>query len=214
MRISVIMPVNLNPYQSIPEAEDQFVITSAPNPEFKFRRACNSFGNQNFRDAELIIVSDGNSRAEEIFRESYASDPRFRFKYIEKQALYSGKVRQTGIRMAKGEIICYLDHDDIFGRDHLQIINDNFDTEKYEWVYYDDYLANDQGFELREVLPEATKIGTSSIAHRRDIKVKWGDKYGHDWYMIEKYLLPRENCMKITTPQYYVGHFTDMEINY
>ncbi|HUX57065.1 MAG TPA: glycosyltransferase family A protein [Bacteroidales bacterium] len=213
MRISVIMPVCLDPYQTVPEPDtDQFVITSAPNAEYKFRRACDSFGNQNFRDAELIIVSDGNRRAEEIFKESYEYDPRFRFKYIEKQPSYSGKVRQTGLRMAKGDIICYLDHDDQIGKDHLTIINDNFDTEKYDWIYYDDYLVDGIIINVREVTPEICKIGTSSIAHRRDVNVKWGNKYGHDWYLIKKYLLPLENCIKILTPQYYVCHATDIII--
>ncbi|MBU1173608.1 MAG: glycosyltransferase family 2 protein [Proteobacteria bacterium] len=213
MRISVIMPVCLDPYQSIPETEEQFIITSAPNAESKFRRACNSFGNQNFRDAELIIVSDGNRLAEQIYKECYAYDPRFRFKYIDKQALYSGKVRQTGIRMAKGEIICYLDHDDMFGHDHLGIINTYFDTSKYDWIYYDDYLANGPEVLIRDVQPLLCMIGTSSIAHRRDVKVKWGDKYGHDWHMIKRDLLPLEKRIKIPTPQYYVCHSSDIDIN-
>ena len=53
-------------------------------------------------------------------------------------------------------------------------------------------------------------IGTSSIAHRRTTKVVWGDGYGHDWFMIVKYLLPRKNCIKIATSQYYVCHRSEV----
>lgn len=210
MRISVIMPVCLSPYASIPEQPDQDIITSAPNPEIKFIRAVKSFLNQTFKDAELIIISDGNRRAEEIYIPYWSHIPSIRFKYIKKQTLYSGVVRQTGIEMAKGKIICYLDHDDMFGPDHLQIINKNFDLKKYDWIYYDDYIVNGEEINLREVQPIICMIGTSSIAHKKNTKVIWGNKYGHDWYMIQSYLLPLTRNIKIPTPQYYVCHSSDM----
>ena len=213
MRISVIMPVHLSHYQSIPETEEQFVITCAPDPEYKFTRAVNSFILQSFKDCELIIISDGCRIAEGIYKKYYTPYRNIRFKYIDKQPLYGGAVRQTGINMAKGEIICYLDHDDMFGNDHLQIISDNFDTKKYDWVYYDDYEANGDVVLVREVLPEATKIGTSSISHKRSLKIKWGDKYGHDWLMIKNYLLPNKKCTKITIPLYYVSHHSNINVN-
>lgn len=213
MRISVIMPVNLSPYQSVPEPNtDQFIISSAPDPERKFIRAVDSFLYQTFKDCELIIIADGSKRAEEIYLQYYKDIPNIRFKLIDKQATYSGVVRQTGIKMAKGEIICYLDHDDMFGNDHLKIISDNFNTYALDWVFYDDYIASGEVVLVREVAPEICKIGTSSIAHRRNIKVKWGNNYGHDWYMIEKYLLPLHGA-KITIPLYYVCHNSDINVN-
>lgn len=213
MRISVIMPVCLEPYQTIPEPNTyQFIITSADNSEKKFIRAVDSFSFQTFKDCELIIVSDGSVRAKELYEQYYKEIKNIRFKFIEKQEHYSGVVRNTGITMAKGEIICYLDHDDMFGNDHLKIISDNFNTYTHEWIYYDDYEANGETVLPREVSPEICKIGTSSIAHRRDIKVVWGNKYGHDWYMIEKYLIPR--CgKKITIPLYYVCHMSEINVN-
>jgi glycosyltransferase involved in cell wall biosynthesis len=212
MKISVIMPVCLSSYASIPETDEQIVISSAPDPEIKFIRAVKSFINQSFKDAELIIISDGDRRAEEIYIPYWRHISSIRFKYIDKQALYSGVIRQTGIEMATGKIICYLDHDDMFGKDHLQIINDNFDLKKYDWVYYDDYVVTGEEIVLREVQPFICMIGTSSIAHKKNTKVVWGDKYGHDWYMIQKYLLPLPKNMKIPTPQYYVCHYSDMNL--
>jgi glycosyltransferase involved in cell wall biosynthesis len=210
MRISVIMPVNLSPYASIPETIEQSVINSASDPETKFMRAVDSFINQTFKDAELIIVADGCRIAERIYLEYYRHLSYIRFKYIDKQTLYSGVVRQTGIEMAVGEIICYLDHDDMFGKEHLAIINENFDTEKYDWIYYDDFIINPDGtIIIREVHQEVCYIGTSSISHKRNVNVVWGNKYGHDWYMIEKYLLPLSKNIKISTPQYYVCHYTN-----
>ena len=51
-------------------------------------------------------------------------------------------------------------------------------------------------------------IGTSSIAHKRNLDIIWDDGYGHDWNMIEKCLLPY-NGIKIVTPEYFVCHTTN-----
>jgi glycosyltransferase involved in cell wall biosynthesis len=181
----------------------------AANPWEKFKRAVKSFIDQEFKNAELIIISDNCGDSERIYQTYYADIPSIRFNRIEKQPLFGGMVRQTGVEMARGEIICYLDHDDFFGPKHLQIINDNFDTEKYDWIYYDDYLVVDPAFNcvIRNTVPVACEIGTSSIAHKRVniTDVKWKDSYGHDWALISEHLIGRPG-IKIPMPQYYVCH--------
>lgn len=204
MRFSVIMPVCLSPY----EHEG---IKSATNPEEKFIRAVESFLSQSFLDAELIIISDGCEIAKRIYKLHYSNDAFIQFRFIEKQSKFSGKVRQAGIEMARGEIITYLDHDDFIGKDHLQIINDNFDASKYSWCFYNDYLIqgkeNDELiFKVREVSPTLYYIGTSMISHLKSLNVHWSDGYAHDWRMIESCLLPHAG-VKIPMPQYYVCHF-------
>ena len=202
MRISVIMPVNLGIYTTWGNNQ------SASSPTAKFMRAVASFLDQTFIDTELIIISDGCERTKKLYNWFIKQHNNIQFKLIEKQESFSGVVRQTGIEMAKGEIICYLDHDDKFGKDHLQIISDNFDTEKYDWVYYNDYVmlnAEHTIKEERDNILALGRIGTSSIAHKRSLNVVWGDGYGHDFELISKQLFPREG-IKIPTPQYYVCH--------
>ena len=196
MRISVIMPVYLGDYPF-----------RASDPWNKFKRAVQSFIDQEFKDAELIIISDNCGDSERIYQAYYANIPSIRFKRIEKQPLFGGMVRQTGLNMAEGEIICYLDHDDMFGPKHLAIISENFDTSKYDWVYYDDFLVIDSLFNIivRNTVPVACEIGTSSIAHKRNICAVWKDCYGHDWKIISEFLLDRPG-IKIPAPQYYVCH--------
>jgi len=195
MKISVIMPVCLSPYPGC-----------ASNLDYKFQRAIGTYLEQDFKDSELIIVADGCEKSEKIYIDNYLNS-NIRFKKIPKQVSFSGKVRQTGIEIATGDIICYLDADDIFGKKHLQIINDNFDTEKYDWVYYNDCVIMDASFNYstRNVSIAYACIGTSTIAHKKNINVIWGDGYGHDWKVIERYLMCRPG-IKIPTPQYYVCH--------
>jgi len=196
MKISVIMPVSLTPYPNC-----------ASNLEYKFQRAIDTYLDQDFKDSELIVVSDGCDMAEKIYIDKYLNSS-VRFKKINKQPHFGGMVRQTGIEMARGEIICYLDADDIFGKKHLQIINDNFDLEKYDWVYYNDILIVDTLFSIveRGISPVPCQIGTSCIAHKRSLPIAWGDGYGHDWVFIKKHLLNKRPGIKIPTPQYYVCH--------
>jgi glycosyltransferase involved in cell wall biosynthesis len=201
IRLSVIMPVYLGGYEG-------YGSPSASNPEEKFIRAVISFIHQSLSGNELIIISDGCEKARDIYESTFSSHPHIKFKLIKKQESFSGLVRQTGIEMAKGDIICYLDHDDVFGKDHLKIINDNFDTKKYDWIYYDDYVIQNADHTekvKRDNILTLGRIGTSSIAHKRDIGVQWGNGYGHDWEMIEKYLMPRP-YEKTPTPEYFVCH--------
>ena len=209
IRISVIMPVNLSPYET-------GSFKSASMPESKFLRSVASFLRQSVKQSELIIISDGCDIAEDIYDEWFIHIPCIQFKKIAKQSPFSGVVRQTGLDMAKGEIICYLDHDDKFGNEHLQVISNNFDTEKYDWVYYNDFLIKDAVHtikEERDVKPVQSSIGTSAIAHKRDLDVKWGDGYGHDLEMIQKYLIPLPH-IKIPTPQYYVCHCSGLKMDF
>ena len=197
MRFSVIMPICLDSYPGC-----------ATNRESKFIRAVNSFIQQIFTDAELIIISDGSKRAEEIYQSKFAGHSNIKFIYLNKQILFSGKVRQAGLEIAQGEIICYLDSDDTFGTDHLVIINEDFKTDLYDWIYFDDIIITNPEFTanvVRETIVSPTRIGSSSIAHKRSLNVVWGDGYGHDWFVIANYLISRPT-IKIRTPQYYVCH--------
>lgn len=206
--ISVIMPVYLKPY----EVDG---IKSASNPERKFMRAVDSFIHQSYSDAELVIISDGCTTAEKIYYDNWTLNARIRFKYILKHPTFSGQVRQTGIDMARGDLICYLDHDDFFGRDHLKIIAENLDTTKYDWGWYNDWLIQGKNegkllFTERQVRPQLYEIGTSSMVHKKSVGVWWQDGYTHDWRTIEKYLLHRPG-VKLPTPQYYVCHFHTLD---
>ena len=209
MKFSVIMPVNLSPYTF-----GNF--KSASDPAKKFMRAVSSFIGQSSENAELIIVSDGDALAEQIYYNLSWEKFNIKLAYIPKQEKFSGNVRQVGVLLATGDVICYLDHDDMFGDNHLITISETFDIEKYDWVYYNDYLVKSADFsvlEERDVKPVQSSIGTSSICHKRSCNVVWGDGYGHDLAMIQKYLLPLPH-RKIPTPEYFVCHCSGLNIDF
>jgi glycosyltransferase involved in cell wall biosynthesis len=163
--------------------------TAASNREEKLPRAIESFLAQEI--GELIVVADGCNKTVEI-----ASKYPVKTILIDKQPPFSGEPRNIGILASKYDYIAYLDNDDVFGQGHLQAISDNLDT---DWLYWNDYVDG----ETRPVWFEIGHIGTSAIAHKKDLDCKWGDGYGHDWEFIKQ--LKKYPSKRITT-NYQVMH--------
>lgn len=189
MKISVIMASYLGEYPG-----------GASDREDKFIRAVDSFRRQDYPDKELIVVSDGCQKTIDLCN-------RFKIQLfsLPKQPLFSGEVRNFGIKYAKGKIITYLDTDDYYEQGHLTSIVKGFKDN--DWVYWDDYvLTNDFTKHKRNTELRFAKIGTSCIAHKKN-DVKWADGYGHDWKFIGELTGKSE---KIETAGYVVCHINKL----
>ena len=81
---------------------------------------------QSFTDWELIIVDDGSTDNTSDVVSSY-NDPRI--KYIYQENAERSAARNNGIRNAKGEWICFLDSDDVYAPNHLQVISEYVEKE-------------------------------------------------------------------------------------
>lgn len=101
--------------------------------------ALRSVANQKFREFEVILVNDGSPDTE-VFERMI----RFMLDdivYIRQPNAGAGEARNTGIRHARGEVIAFLDGDDIWTPDFLSsqylfLINGNYDL-----VYCDAFLT-------------------------------------------------------------------------
>lgn len=199
-KVNVIMASYLLPYPG-----------SASNRDKKFIRAVNSFKKQTYQNKELIIVSDGCPLTIELYNKFFSKEPNIKLISISKQPLYSGEMRNAALKIADGDIISYLDSDDILGHNHLQIIVDQFD-EKYDFVFYNDYLVLDNTFKLhlRIVEPRWASIGTSSISHKNIKEINWSKSggYGHDFLFVFKMASNGFKYKKLEkTPEYLVCHY-------
>lgn len=186
---------------------------SRKNPDQKFIRAVNSFKKQTYQNKELIIVSDGCPITVQLYNQFFSKDNTIKLVEIQKQPLYSGEMRNAGLKIATGDIISYLDTDDVLGQNHLQIIVDQFNTEEFDWVYYDDYMTLDETFKklyLRIVEPRWASIGTSSVTHKNIENINWSGLigYGHDFKFILKMASSGFKFKKLEKmPQYIVAHY-------
>ena len=179
-KVSVIMASYLLPYPG-----------AATNRDRKFIRAVNSFKKQTYQNKELIIVSDGCPITIQLYDRFFSKDTNIKLVQIPKQQLYSGEMRNSALKVADGDIISYLDSDDVLGPKHLEIIVEQFDLDQHDWVYYNDLLLLDKDFKkfhLRIVEPRWASIGTSSISHKnlKELKGCWSVGYGHDFLFMFK----------------------------
>ncbi len=198
----------------------------ASNRKEKFERAVYSFMSQEGVSRELIVVADGCPVTEQLFAKSIAEMPEnlwgpinFKFAPLQKQTIFSGAVRNEGLKHVTGDIVCYLDTDDGFLPDHLKKIEEGFNkAPNADWVYFDDFVctAPIKGFRIsnrtvaektqRNNILEPGRIGTSSIAHKKDIGIEWPDGYGHDWEFVSRLKNKFENHVKINPAGYLVCH--------
>lgn len=197
MKISVIMPVYLGEYPNC-----------AKFRTVKFHRAIKSFLNQTYEDKELIIISDGCDIAEKEAAEYFKNN--IVFKKIDKQPLFSGNVRQAGLELATGAVICYLDSDDFIGENHLNNLSVSFLMEN-RFSYFNDYL-NTEPKQLRTVKLEHGFVGTSNIVHLNTNEFSWKDcdGYGHDWKFISKFIEANKEPEKIYGMEYFVCHLPNI----
>lgn len=203
-KVSVIMASYLLNYPGAASERDK-----------KFVRAVNSFKKQTYQNKELIIVSDGCPLTIEIYNRFFKNDSNIKLISIPKQPLYSGEMRNVALKVADGDIISYLDSDDVLGPNHLQIIVDQFNLEEYDWVFYNDLLLLDKDFKkfhLRIVEPRWASIGTSSICHKKNINVEWTIGYGHDFIFMLKLASNGLRYKKLEKmPQYIVCHYYNFD---
>ena len=198
--LSVIMPAYLGSYKG-----------AAANRESKLIRAVKSVLNQTFTDFELVIVADGCPKTIEIIKKNF-TDSRISLYSIKKRPLWSGRVRNTGIEKAKGDWICYLDIDDMFGTNHLQILSENL---KGDWIWFNDltYTLETKSFlEVHEDINTRGKCGTSTIAHKRSMKSRWleNGNYHHDWYFIQSLKNSSKDYHRGQTAEYLICHLPNL----
>jgi len=205
MRFSIIMPCYLGYYKS-----------AAKNRPEKLVRAVRSVLSQRFQDFELIIVADGCQETVDIITENFSKEGlegKIRVFKIKKEHNFSGTPRNTGILNAKGDLICYLDADDIFLPDHLELIDKEFTG---DWVWFDDssYNSTHKRFDHHYTnIDRHAECGTSNICHSRSLDVFWDAKGGYardDWKLICALKRRSENYSKISTIGYGICHVPNL----
>jgi len=98
------------------------IIIPAYNRAYILKNTLDSVLNQTFTDFELIVVDDGSTDNTAEFIATYSDN---RLKYIYQENAERSAARNNGIRNAQGKYICFLDSDEWYENNHLQVL---FDT--------------------------------------------------------------------------------------
>lgn len=94
------------------------IVVPTYNRVDSLRRSIDSVLNQSFDDFELIIVDDGSSDKTLDLIKSYDDDRIIPVQHEKNRG--ANAARNTGVNIAKGEYISFLDSDDVFHENHLK----------------------------------------------------------------------------------------------
>ena len=89
-------------------------------------KAIDSLLRQQYENWELVIVDDGSSDNTKELVAAYIDE---RIRYIYQDNAERSAARNNGIVHSKGRYICFLDSDDYYENNHLQIIKEKIELE-------------------------------------------------------------------------------------
>jgi len=112
------------------------VIVPTYNRADRLERALNSIVSQTYQDFELIVVDDGSTDKTSQLMKSF---PKAQYLYIKKNSGVS-KARNVGLAFAKGELICFLDSDDLWKEKKIQIQSLWLENNKDSQICYTDEI--------------------------------------------------------------------------
>lgn len=113
------------------------VIIPVFNVEKYLRRALDSLLAQTYQDWEAVMVDDGSTDGSVSIAEEYSNRDR-RFILIRQENLGQGAARNNALRMTSGNFVMYLDSDDMFHPQAMEIcvnasLRDNTDMVTFEY---------------------------------------------------------------------------------
>ena len=138
------------------------VILPVYNSEKHVSEAIQSVLNQSHLNLELIIVDDASTDGS-LSRIREFDDPRINCIAHEKN-LGAGKARNTAIELARGRYIAFIDADDIWLKDKLQLQIEHMSKEQAPLIYSDYFLMNEESKFTHKV------IGPAEVDHNKMLK--------------------------------------------
>lgn len=145
-----ISPSELNavPYRQIRQSTVNIgrplvsvIIPTKDRPEM-LTQAIQSVLNQTFTELEIIVVNDGGVDVQSVISRLNAKGNIVYKKHD--RALDRSAARNTGIRVARGKYIAYLDDDDIYYPTHIETLVKFLENSEYKIAYTDAVMAEQE----------------------------------------------------------------------
>lgn len=115
------------------------VVIPVYNAQKYLRECLESVKNQSLKDIQVILVDDGSTDDSIRILEEYVQNDS-RFLLIRQKNQYAGVARNNGLRVAKGEYICFFDADDYFEKTMLEEMYQTAITHNSDITICDVYL--------------------------------------------------------------------------
>lgn len=115
------------------------IIMPAYNASAYIAESLNSVVAQTYGNWELIVIDDGSTDlTSEIVKQKACHDVRIKYLYQENGR--QAKARNLGLTHAKGELVAFLDADDLWLNNKLEIMVPEFETGNQDLLFSDSYV--------------------------------------------------------------------------
>lgn len=118
------------------------IIMPAYNASNYIQESIDSVIAQTYSNWELLIIDDGSTDATSgIIKRNIQKDNRIKLFFQENsnQAI----ARNLGISKSKGELLAFLDSDDVWLSNKLQVTLENFDSEVFDLIFTESFFTSD-----------------------------------------------------------------------
>lgn len=205
------------------------VVVPIYNVENFLEEALNSIINQTLKEIEIILVNDGSTdNSFKIIEEYQNKDKRIKVINQENQGL-SG-ARNSGLHIAEGKYIYFMDSDDLIEERTLEICFDKAEKEELEILCFDaevfsneDIKISDFNYDRKEVLESKVRSGSDffeellkkniykspvwlnfiSLSYLRWIKLKFYPKILHEDELFTPLLLIQANRVNYISKKFF-----------
>lgn len=96
------------------------IITPIYNAEKTIKKTLDSILNQNYKNYEVLMIDDASTDTSMEIISTYTKDERFKLIHLKNNAGVAN-ARNTGIDFSCGEYLCFLDSDDWWGAEKLNL---------------------------------------------------------------------------------------------
>lgn len=151
-------------------AIDVSIITPTFNSEKYLQKTYESLVDQSFTNWEWIVVDDMSSDSTvSILKELSSKDERMRF-YLQEKNMGAGPARNRAIKESKGKYIAFLDSDDIWHKEKLQIQIDYMKKNKSAFSHTSYGFIDSSGNKIRSTFHVSSKkVGYKDLLKRTEI---------------------------------------------
>lgn len=131
---------------------DVAVVIPYYNGSHYIRRSIESVLSQSVRPAEFIIVNDGSREEEARFLHNLAGE--LDLQVVDKKNGGQGSARNAGVMATKSPYICFLDQDDFYLPEHIEVLRSAIPQEdrRFGWAYADLMEADGEGNIVRTAM--------------------------------------------------------------
>lgn len=160
----------------MPDKESVSVIIPVYNAEKYVGEAIESVLSQTVQPKEIIIIDDGSTDASAEKVKEYTPD----VKLFGQENKGIGGARNTGIKKSKGEIVAFLDSDDLWPTDHLEVLLASLKEDENMAIAsgHVEQFLHDENEELSSRIPEGQEVMPGYVAGASLIKRKVFDEVG------------------------------------